>query len=292
MNKALVTCIISGDYTLYDLDKKNIITAKPRGVFRNNKTTIKVGDIVTYDKNASVIITKVDKRKNELIRPSIANIDQAIVVTSLKEPDLNLNLLDKFLAILEYNNILPILVFSKIDLLDEDELAKKMCVINYYQKIGYLVFTTTTKESGVIDVIKPYIKDKISVMVGQSGVGKSSLLNIIDENYQLQTDAISKALNRGKHTTRFTILLPFEGGWIADSPGFGIVDLNDFDELILSQSFKEFFKISEKCKYNCCLHINEPGCFVKKSVDDGEILKSRYDNYLLLQKEIRKNRKW
>lgn len=297
MNKALVTCLISGEYTLYDVTKKCSFLAKPRGVFRNNQTTIKVGDYVEYEEgNPFAIITKVDKRRNDLIRPMIANVDQAIVVTSLKEPDLNLNLLDRFLAILEYNDIAPILIFSKVDLLKESEVEEVKPITDYYKQIGYPTFITTTNENAINDVISPYIKNKISVMVGQSGVGKSSIINLIDNSFNLKTGEISKALNRGKHTTRYTALLPYDGGWIADCPGFGAIDLTEFDEKTLSQSFKEFFEQSEQCKYSGCLHLNEPGCFIKKEVEKKHILQSRYENYVLLQQEIKKNksskRKW
>lgn len=209
MNKALVICLISGEYTLYDLSTSKTLLAKPRGVFRNNQTTVKVGDIVYYeDGNPFATIMKVEPRKNDLVRPTIANIDQAIVVTSVKEPDLNLNLLDRFIAILEYNDIVPILVFNKIDLLDKDDNLDD--TLDYYHKIGYQVFKTTTKEQHLIEKLKPLMANKISVITGQSGVGKSSILNILDEKYMLATNNISKALNRGKHTTRYTALLPFE----------------------------------------------------------------------------------
>lgn len=293
MSKALVVGLISGEYTLFELEEKKVFLAKPRGVFRNNQTSLKVGDYVEYEKgHPFAIITKVMNRKNDLVRPPIANIDQAIVVTSLKEPDLNLNLLDRFLAILEYNDIEPILIFSKNDLLTDNEKKEMECIVDYYKKINYCVFITTNQEKSIIHCIQPYIKDKISVMIGQSGVGKSSLLNMINENYNLKTDAISKALNRGKHTTRYTILLPFENGWIADSPGFGAIHLDELNEQTLSQSFRDFFEMSKQCKYNGCLHLNEPNCFIKKEVENGHILKSRYDNYVLLQQEIKNKRKW
>ena len=180
--------------------------------------------------NPFATIVKVEPRKNDLVRPTIANIDQAIVVTSVKEPDLNLNLLDRFIAILEYNDIVPILVFNKIDLLDLDD------TLDYYHKIGYQVFKTTTKEQHLIEKLKPLMANKIRVITGQSGGGKSSILNILDEKYMLATNNISKALNRGKHTTRYTALLPFENGWVADSPGFGIIDFSDMTEVDLSHS--------------------------------------------------------
>jgi len=291
MNKALVICLISGEYTLYDLSTSKTLLAKPRGVFRNNQTTVKVGDIVYYeDGNPFATIVKVEPRKNDLVRPTIANIDQAIVVTSVKEPDLNLNLLDRFIAILEYNDIVPILVFNKIDLLDKDDNLDD--TLDYYHKIGYQVFKTTTKEQHLIEKLKPLMANKISVITGQSGVGKSSILNILDEKYMLATNNISKALNRGKHTTRYTALLPFENGWVADSPGFGIIDFSDMTEVDLSHSFIEFFNAPNKCKFKGCLHLNEPSCEIKKLVEEKTILTSRYENYVQMINEIKIKRKW
>ncbi len=293
MNKALITNLISGEYTLYDLETKETFLAKPRGIFRNGKQNIKVGDYCEYEKESPFsIITKIMPRKTDLIRPAIANVDQAIVVTSLKEPDLNLNLLDRFLAILEYNDIFTLLIFTKPDLLNDNEKEATSPIVSYYQQIGYDTFIVSNKEKILTDTIKLYLKNKISVVIGQSGVGKSSFLNLINEEYHLQTNAISKALNRGKHTTRYTVLLPYEEGWLADSPGFGALDMSDFDEQKLSQSFKEFFEMASKCKYNGCIHLSEPGCFVKEEVKKNHILRSRYDNYIQLLGEIKNKRKW
>lgn len=285
--------IISGEYTLYDSESAQTLLAKPRGIFRNNKTTIKVGDMVHYEKEIPFsIITDVEPRKNDLVRPAICNIDQAFVVTSLKEPNLNLNLLDRFIAILEYNAILPILIFHKVDLLDETEKKDAEKIVCYYKNIGYQTLTTSTTQPTTFEGIKDYLKGKVSVFTGQSGVGKSSILNLIDSNYALQTNAISKALNRGKHTTRSTTLLSFGEGWVADSPGFGIVDLMDMNQVDLSHSFVEFFKQSVSCKYNGCLHLNEPHCAIKRAVEKQEVLLSRYENYVQISNEIKQKRKW
>jgi ribosome biogenesis GTPase len=291
--KALIICLISGEYTLYDKDTKETFIAKPRGVFRNNKTSPKVGDVVDYTKgDPHAIITKVYNRHNDFIRPSVANIDQAFIVTSVKEPDINLNLLDRMITIFEFQDITPILIFSKIDLLNDSEKIDTFKIINYYKNIGYTTITTTKKIPLTIKDLKPYLKDKISVIAGQSGVGKSSILNIIDENINMDTNEISKALNRGKHTTRYTKLFNVYDGWIADSPGFGTMELDSMDEVSVSHSFIEFFNLSAKCKYNGCLHINEPHCNVKKSLEEKTILKSRYDNYLQFVNEIKNKRKW
>lgn len=291
--KALITCLISGEYTLYDSEQEKYILAKARGVFRNNNASPKVGDVVEYengDPHATII--KIYERHNDFVRPAIANIDQAFIVTSVLEPAINTNLLDRMITIFEYQNITPILIFSKVDLIDESTREEIEEIIKYYSKIGYSTICTNKKDPLTIENIKPYLSGKISVIAGQSGVGKSSILNLIDESLNEQTNEISKALNRGKHTTRYTKLFYIENGWLADSPGFGTMDLFDMSEVSVSHAFVEFFEYSNDCKYNGCLHLNEPSCRVKKALEDGDIIKSRYDNYIQLVNEIKNKRKW
>lgn len=291
--KALITCLISGEYTIFDREEGRFLLAKPRGIFRNRNSSPKVGDIVEYeDGNPYAIITKIYERKNDFVRPAVANIDQAFIVTSVLEPSINTNLLDRMITIFEYQNITPILVFSKVDLLSQNNEREVNEIIDYYAKIGYITLRTSQKDILTIDTIKPHLKDKISVITGQSGVGKSSILNLIDENLNEETNEISKALNRGKHTTRYTKLFYVEEGWLADSPGFGTMDLLDMDEVCVSHAFVEFFQFSHNCKYNGCLHLNEPFCHVKDELNDGKILKSRYENYIQFINEIRSKRKW
>lgn len=290
---AIITCLISGEYTIYDQSSKKTFIAKARGIFRNQNISPKVGDIVEYEYSHSyATIVKILPRRNDFIRPPIANIDQAFIVTSVKEPSLNLNLLDRMICVFEFQNILPILIFSKMDLLEDKEKEEVLKIIDYYQEIGYHIIKTTTYLPLTIDNIKPYLKDKISVITGQSGVGKSSIINIIDKTIKMDTASISKALNRGKHTTRYTKLFFIENGWLADTPGFGMVEFIDMDEVSLSHSFIEFFHFSQSCKYNGCLHQNEPFCNVKRKLEEGFILKSRYDNYLQFINEIKSRRKW
>lgn len=292
MARGLITCLVAGQYTIYDLETNQIYNAKPRGVFRIKGLSPKVGDYVEYkvDNNNSVI-TKIEDRKTDLIRPSICNISQAFVVFSVKEPDLNLNLLDRFITILEFYNIEPILVFNKWDLLKEEEINEVESIINYYKKIGYKIVRTSATQS-ILNELKNYIKDKISVITGQSGVGKSSLLNQIDPNLDIKTSSISKALNRGKHTTRHVELIKLEDGWVADTPGFGTMDFIDMTEVDISHSFIEFFNESSECKYNGCLHLNEPYCKIKELVNKNIILKSRYENYIQFINEVKNKRKW
>lgn len=285
IKSGLIVKSISGEYTIFD-DNKYIV-CKPRGIFRLNEDSVKVGDYVTYD-DVTKIITKTEKRKNNLIRPVICNVDKAFVVTSVIEPDLNLNLLDKIVANLEYNNIRPILVFTKIDLLDNKD--KYNDILNYYQKIGYQVYLST--DDDIANKIKNEINDNICVLIGQSGVGKSTLVNKLDSNLKLRTDNISKALGRGKHTTRHIELFRIGTGFLADSPGFGNIEFNEIDNITLAQSFVEFFDASNNCKYKGCLHINEPNCEVKKLVNENIILQSRYQNYLQFSMELKKNKKY
>ena len=272
--QGLIIKIISGDYFVKVNDE--IIKCKPLGVFRHKKVTPKVGDIVEVEDNT---ITKIQERKNELIRPVVANIDKVFIVTSLVEPDLNLNLLDRIICQAEYNNIEIILVFTKVDLTDPN---KYINIFDYYKSLNYKIYLAPND----FELIKKEINDNVCVVAGQSGVGKSTLINLFD-NFNIKTDEISKALGRGKHTTRCSELLQVGSGYKADTPGFGMVDL-DMDLVSLSQSFKEFFEC--KCKFNPCLHLNEPHCQVKEKVNNNEILKSRYDNYLDFVEEIKKKK--
>lgn len=257
---------ISNDYTV-DV-KGKLYTCKPCGKLRMKKLTPLVGDIVDIDEKNNYLIN-IHKRKNELIRPAIANIDVAVIVTSVY-PKLDTTLLDKTLTIISYNNIIPIIYFTKIDLLAEKE--KLSDIITYYQKIGYLISTTP------VDLMN-LIKEKKVVFTGQSGAGKSTLLNKISPKLKLKTKEISLALGRGKHTTRHTEFYKINNTLIADTPGFSKIDLHDMSRIDIRDNMKEMFEHLDKCKYKDCLHINEDNCYIKKLVENKEILASRYQNY-------------
>lgn len=282
--RGLVIKLISGDYTVRTSNKDFI--CKGRGVFRHIDQEIIVGDLVEIDINTNTIIN-VLPRKNRLARPSVSNVDKVFLVFSVQEPDLNLNLLDRLISYYEYLGLEIIIIFTKLDLLSSNKYEN---IINYYQSLGYKIFKTSIYESNKIEILKEF-DNSISVLSGQSGVGKSSLLNAIGQDLNIKTDKISYALNRGKHTTRHVELLDISKGLVADTPGFGTIDFEDIDEVTLSHTFVEFFKLSAKCKFNGCLHINEPGCAVIKAYNEKNILQSRFSNYLGFIKEIKELKK-
>ena len=241
------------------------------GKFKYLKVSPLVGDVVEIDINNKVITT-IYPRKNELVRPPIANVDQAIILTSCKEPDFSSNLLDKMLVIIEYNNVKPIICFTKYDLLKDTKEIDE--IINYYKKVGYEVYINSDVEK-----IKSVFKGKITVLTGQTGVGKSSLLNSLKKDLNLPTGEISKALGRGRHTTRHVELLEIEDGLVADTPGFSSLDFIGMDKNDIKDNFVEFYENQDKCKYKDCLHLKEDGCYIKKLVNEGKIRSTRYDNY-------------
>lgn len=262
---------ISNDYTVKVNDKLYI--CKARGKFRKLGITPLVGDNVEIDENNNYILD-ILKRKNELTRPSISNIDQAVIVTSVHIPDFSSNLLDKLLTIIEFNNIKPIICFTKLDLLTEEKLNYIKNIQKYYRKIGYDVYNNTDES------IKKIFKDKITVFAGQSGAGKSSLLNRLDSNLNLEIGEVSLALGRGKHTTRHTELIEVLGGFIADTPGFSSIDFKDMTASDIRDNFIEFNEYKDSCEYKDCMHVNEKKCGIKENVKSKNILESRYENYL------------
>ena len=267
---------ISNDYTVKT--GSNLYVCKARGKFRNLNVTPLVGDNVVIDEENRYILDVLE-RTNELDRPSVSNIDQVVIVTSVKIPDFSSNLLDKLITIIEFNNIKPIICFTKLDLLNIEEINKIENIITYYKKIGYEVYKNTDIK------LKTIFKDRITVFAGQSGAGKSSLINRLDNTLNLEIGEVSIALGRGKHTTRHTELIEVLGGYIADTPGFSSISFKDMKKSDIRDNFTEFNEYKEECEYKDCMHINEINCAIKDKVKNGVILKSRYENYLKFVRE-------
>lgn len=263
---------ISNDYTVHA--NNNDYVCKPRGKFRNLKITPLVGDEVIFDESNNYLLD-IKPRRNELIRPPIANIDQAVIVMSIAKPDFSDNLLDKLLCIIEFNNIKPIICFTKLDLLKEEEKAAALKFMDYYKKIGYDVYRNTE-----INKIKTIFKNKVTVFTGQSGAGKSTLLNKLNPNLNIKTDEISKALGRGKHTTRHVELINLFGGLVADTPGFSSLSFIGMTNDDIKDNFIEFNVYRDKCAYKDCRHNLEDDCEIKRQLKEKNILESRYNNYI------------
>ncbi|MFD1204103.1 MULTISPECIES: ribosome small subunit-dependent GTPase A [Sporosarcina] len=264
------------------------IPCKGRGVFRKRGISPLVGDYVTYtrDGDNDATITEVHVRKNELVRPPIANIDQALLVFSLVEPDFSAHLLDRFIAVIESVGIRPIICLTKIDLAEEEDLHRSDRMMSYYQKIGYDVIKTFVDDSSLSEQLKPFLAGKTTVLAGQSGVGKSTLLNTLIPELSLKTGEISEALGRGRHTTRHVELIEVGDGLVADTPGFSSLDFDHVEKEELRDTFIEMAETAHECKFRGCLHLKEPGCAVKEKVETGEILPHRYEHYVQFLKEI------
>lgn len=284
---------ISGFYDVIDDKSNEIIRTRARGNFRKRGIKPIVGDMVSYEDSGDLgYILELLPRRNSLVRPPIANIDQAIVVTSAVEPKFSSNLLDKILLNIEHNNIEPLIYLTKSDLIDDEQYATLKKQLAGYLEADYVIFDDRESyNDNQIEQLKKHFTNKVTVFTGQSGAGKSTLLNHIDPELSLATAAISQTLNRGKHTTRQVSLFEISGGLVADTPGFSSLELIDIDKNELPKLFPEFLKFSPECKFRECKHVNEPGCMVKEKVADGTIMKSRYDNYLYFLNEINSYKK-
>ena len=254
----------------YVKSEEKIFPCNCRGIFGKVHIIPVVGDYVFFD-TEKLLIEKILPRKNLFQRPKVSNIDQAFIITSLKNPDFSLNLLDKFISLMEINNVEPIICLTKEDLVTDLDKYKE--ILAYYEKIGYTVISNRD-----ISKIKKLIKDKTSVFTGQTGAGKSTLLNKLNEKWQLETGEVSLALGRGRHTTRVTEAFSFLGGLVIDTPGFSALELNHYTKEQIRDSFKEFKNYP--CLYKNCFHTNESECKIKGAVLDKKIMESRYINYL------------
>ena len=287
--------IIKGIGGFYYVDtEKGLYECRARGIFRKNKITPLVGDRVSIsvvdEENKKGVVEEIEKRDTELVRPPIANVDKALIVFAIKNPAPNLSLLDRFIVLAEKEDLEIVIVFTKVDLDADGELLEELKSI--YEVSGYKVIPVSNKLKLNIDKIKEELKENTVVFAGPSGVGKSSLLNEVDKNFELKTGEVSDKIKRGKHTTRHAELLKLEcGGMVADTPGFSSLTLDDIDESELKEYFIEFDKYDD-CRFGSrCIHENEPSCAVKEAVENGEISKKRYESYIQLLNEIRSGKR-
>ena len=262
---------ISSDLHFVSFENQ-IYPCKCRGLFRKEHIIPVVGDYVLFHKDKKMI-EEVLPRKNVFQRPKVSNIDQAFLITSLKLPDFSLNLLDKFISLMEIHHVRPIICITKSDLISPDELQKIQETLKYYESIGYTVLYHTELER-----IKSLMKNKTSVFTGQTGAGKSTLLNQLNPDWNLEVGDVSVALGRGKHTTRVVELFSLFDGKVMDTPGFSSLDLSSYSKEEIRDSFVEFQNYP--CLYKDCMHTKEDECVVKKAVLENNILESRYLNYL------------
>ena len=282
---------IAGFY--YVQTKTGIYECKAKGSFRNRKLKPFVGDnveitILDEDKKKGNM-EEILERKNFLIRPAVANVDQTLVIFAAAKPDPNLNLLDRFLIMMEQKDVPVILVFNKTDVADGEKLDEYASI---YENCGYQVLRVSALQEEGISAIKEVLKGKTSTVAGPSGVGKSSIINLLQSDVQMETGNISEKIERGKHTTRHSELIAIaEDTYIFDTPGFSSLYMTDMEKEDLKSFFPEFADYENECKFLGCVHINEPVCGVKEAVKEGRISQSRYENYKLLYEELKESEK-
>ena len=284
---------IAGFYYVHVVES-GLYECKAKGVFRKEKIKPLVGDIVELD-----VLDEIEKkgnivdilpRKNELIRPAVANIDQALVVFAVTKPKPHFNLLDRFLIMMESKDIPVILCFNKKDIATEPEIQK---LKDIYETCGYqMVFTSAIEEENV-GQLKELLSGKTTAIAGPSGVGKSSLINILQPDAKMETGSISEKIERGKHTTRHSELIWIEDDtYIMDTPGFSSLYTNDFEKEELKFYFTEFAPFEGQCRFQGCDHVHEPGCAVKEALEEGKIHPVRYENYLEMYQELKEKRRY
>lgn len=272
-----------------------VFECKARGILRQMKITPLVGDyveisILDHEKKLGVL-EKIMERKTELIRPTVANVDQAIIVFAVTQPEPNLSLLDRFLVLAEVEELDIVICLNKMDLVEDTQQYKS--ILDIYRNTGYQFLLTNSKDCESILALKEMLMNKTNVFAGPSGVGKSTLLNKIKPGLKLETGDISKKTSRGKHTTRHAELISIgEKTWVVDTPGFSSLNIDFIKEENLPYLFPEFAPYLDQCKFSSCLHIDEPKCAIKEAVKINKISEERYASYLLFREEIRKNRRY
>ncbi len=284
---------ISGFYYVY-VEGAGLYECKAKGAFRKQKIKPLVGDNVEIavidEANKLGNVEKILPCKNELIRPAVSNIDMALVIFASAKPDPNFNLLDRFLCMMEYQKVPVTICFNKIDLVDKEKLKEYSRI---YEPAGYNVIFTCTKTKEGLGSIRSLLEGKTTTVAGPSGVGKSSIINCLQSDITMETGTISEKIERGKHTTRHSEIIPVSHDtYIMDTPGFSSMDVPGFEKEDLWTCYPEFVRHEPYCRFIGCSHINEPDCGVKAAVEDGEISPVRYENYKLLYEELKNRHKY
>ena len=284
---------LAGFYYIYAEDG-NIYECKAKGIFRKDNFKPLVGDnveiTVLNEEEKEGSVTSILPRRNSLIRPAVANVDQAFLIFAMENPKPNFLLLDRFLIMMEQQEIPAVICFNKKDVGEKEEMEK---LYEIYTGCGYRVVLSSTYEGEGMDEIHEILKGKTTVVAGPSGVGKSSITNCMQGEVQMETGEISKKLKRGKHTTRHSQVIPVEKNtFLVDTPGFSSLYLTDMKEEELRDYFPEFVMYEPQCRFQGCMHIHEPGCAVKKALSEGKISQQRYDNYLALYEELKEKRRY
>jgi ribosome biogenesis GTPase len=289
MVRGIILKGIAGFY--YVKTDDNLFECKARGKFKNQKLTPLVGDrvLILPENEEKATIEEIEKRKTELLRPAVANVDHSVIVFAVQNPDPNRILLDKMTVLSLSAGVEPIICFNK---LDGDQKGAAKLLKETYELAGFRVILSSCKTGEGIEELKAYIQDKITVFAGPSGVGKSSLLNRLQKGLSLKTGEISEKIKRGKHTTRHSELIELEhGGWVVDTPGFTSLELDFLEADALKDFFPEFEGHEDLCRFDDCIHINEPGCGVIAAVDNFKISGQRYESYRYLYQEIKNTRR-
>ena len=284
---------IAGFYYIYAEDG-NIYECKAKGIFRKDNFKPLVGDnveiTVLNEEEKEGSVTSILPRRYSLIRPAVANVDQAFLIFAMENPKPNFLLLDRFLIMMKQQEIPAVICFNKKDVGEKEEMEK---LYEIYTGCGYRVVLSSTYEGEGMDEIHEILKGKTTVVAGPSGVGKSSITNCMQGEVQMETGEISKKLKRGKHTTRHSQVIPVEKNtFLVDTPGFSSLYLTDMKEEQLRDYFPEFVMYEPQCRFQGCMHIHEPGCAVKKALSEGKISQQRYDNYLALYEELKEKRRY